>query len=165
MIQSAEAAPALREALVDSVPEVRAEAARALGALGDPSLGESSRGALKDANVVVRLQAAQSLMRLGDSSGLPVAYAALKDADPSIRSQAAVVAGQMGDADAGLPALEAAFAAETDPNTKSVIDFSRAQLKARLGIKAAPPQPAGLPSAAAKVPDKPAPKPKGKSKR
>ncbi len=54
-----------------------------------------------------------------------------------MRQQAANVVGLVGDADKGLPALNEAYKSEKDVNTKGCIDFARAQLKARLGVKEA----------------------------
>jgi HEAT repeat protein len=131
------ALPTLKTLLADAEPLVRGEAIRSLTLLADPSVVPVLTESLKDSLASVRLQAALALARLGSSAGAPVAYAALKDkeADAIARQQAANTISLVGDEKSGLKALNEAFAAEKDPNAKGVIDFARAQLKARLGMK------------------------------
>ena len=129
------ARPAIEGLLADSEPLVRGDAMRSLGLLGDPEAVPALTKALEDPLVTLRMQAAQALARLGSSAGAEAAYMALADKDSQARQQAAAVVGMIGDEKKGLPALNKAFAAEGDANTKRVMDFSRAQLKARLGVK------------------------------
>jgi HEAT repeat protein len=159
--------PVLKALLDDADPLVRSEAVRALAQIGDAAAIPALSEKLKDPQAAVRLHAAQGLARLGSKAGAEAAYAALKDADAGIRQQAANTIAAVGDERSGLKALNEAFAAEKDANAKAVIDFARAQLKARLGLKEAakPAQAApAKPAKPAKGADKGAGKPALKKK-
>lgn len=125
----------LRGAVKDANSGVRSAAAQALGAIGDNSAAQDIRGLLKDGDMGVRVQAAMALGRLGDFSGVAVGLELLKDKNPSFRSQGGAVLAAVGDKETAWPALTAACKAEKDPAVKQMLDFSRGQLKARLGIK------------------------------
>jgi len=130
------ARPALQAALKDPDEGVHLEVLRALGNFAAepgsvPELGK----ALEAKSLAERLQAATAFARVGSSSGTAIALEALKDKDAGARQQGANILGLVGDAKTGLPALEAAWTAEKEPQTKAVIDFARAQLKSRLGLK------------------------------
>jgi hypothetical protein len=86
----------------------------------------------------MRLQAALAYANVGNSTGTAVALAALKDAAPANRQKAAQVLALVGDLKTGLPALNAAFDAEKDDMTRSVIGVCRDQLKARIGLPRTP---------------------------
>ncbi|MBI3554193.1 MAG: HEAT repeat domain-containing protein [Elusimicrobia bacterium] len=137
-IQSKDAVNDLRAALKDPDETVRLEVLRALGSAADPAAVPELSAALTDKGVSERLQAAMAFARVGSSSGTAVAMAALKENNPAFRQQAAGILALVGDAKTGLSALNAAHAAEKDPQTKSVLDFSRVQLKARLGLREEP---------------------------
>ena len=62
--------PALIEALKDASPDVREQAAFALGQIGDESATEALTRALKDSSVGVRRQAAYAIGELaGEGTG------------------------------------------------------------------------------------------------
>jgi HEAT repeat protein len=72
------AVPALIAAFKDSAPNVREQAAKALGEIGDPSATRALIAALKDPQWKVREQAVRALGRIGDKSAVPAMIAALK---------------------------------------------------------------------------------------
>jgi len=161
----------LSAALSDPDAGVRLEIVKALGSIGDRSAVDALKARIEDDSPDVRLQSALALGRMGDASGAALGFELLKSPDASLRQQAAGILGMVGDKDKALPALEKAFSGEKDVSTKQMIDFARAQLKARLGVKEPPPAAvapstgtaAGLaPAGAAKPSKKPAPKTKKK---
>ena len=109
------AVPALRRALADPSPIVRAGAARGLGALGPPAAPAQAElfAALGDAVTDVRWQSALALSKLDlRAPGVvePLA-AALRSEDPYVRGFAAVSLGNLGPAaSAAVPALVEALA-------------------------------------------------------
>jgi arylsulfatase A-like enzyme/HEAT repeat protein len=100
LIEAPEAKEALFRALADENEGVRAEAALALSALGDPRVTEALR-ALLDAEGT-RTRAALALGRLRDSRAVPLLVEVLGHADPAIRRHAAHYLGFLG----GIPAIE-----------------------------------------------------------
>lgn len=77
--------------------EVREEAARALGELGDPRAVEPLIGLLADENRYVRREAAKSLGKIGDERAIVPLINALKDEDRYGREGAAEGLGDMGE--------------------------------------------------------------------
>ena len=113
------ATPALMEALKDHEPEVRSQAAYAIGNIpGDmrvavPALVE----ALHDRDDSVRRATAQSLGNIGQSPELavPALIAALQDKDESVREHAASSLGSFsGSAELAVPALVDALKRDDD---------------------------------------------------
>src|SRR5262249_10816779 len=76
-----EATVPLMEALKADVPDVRAQAARALGERRVPIAVEALAGLLKDADPTVRLQAIVALGRIGDAQAIPALLPVLADPD------------------------------------------------------------------------------------
>ncbi len=94
-------------ALKDRVGEVRRDAAKALGQLGDTRAVEPLVAALKDSSWEVRHAAARALGQLGDARAVEPLLAALKDSSWEVRCVAAGVLGQIGDARAVEPLIAA----------------------------------------------------------
>lgn len=98
---------ALRD-LGSGSPKARAQAAHALGDLGDPV--EKARAvpaliaALEDDHAVVRAEAAASLGELGDGAAVAGLIKRLDDGQPAVRQAAAIALGTMRAPD-GFPAL------------------------------------------------------------
>ncbi|MCQ8893859.1 MAG: HEAT repeat domain-containing protein [Methanolinea sp.] len=90
-------------ALHNPEDEVREEAARALGELGDRRAVDPLIGLLSDENRYVRREAAKSLGRIGDERAIPALISALKDEDRYGREGAAEGLGEMGEK--AFPAL------------------------------------------------------------
>lgn len=84
-----EAIPQLTTMLTDEVPEHRAAAADALGALGATDAVPNLRALLKDRDGMVRASAASALHRLGDPSGDTLLFDLLNSEVPDLRLQAA----------------------------------------------------------------------------
>lgn len=76
---------------------LRANAAAALGELGDPEAVEPLIAALDDHSPLVRARAAEALGRLGESNALAPLAALLGDADREVRDAAAEGLSQSGD--------------------------------------------------------------------
>ncbi len=72
----------LEESLKSLRPEVRCNAAFALGRLGEKSALRILRVALRDPSPVVRLQVAEAMWRLGDEDGLKMLAAAALNRSP-----------------------------------------------------------------------------------
>jgi len=88
----ARAAEALKEQLLvqlrDDDPEVRRMSARALGAIGDPSVGDALAELQDDSSNLVRFNAASSLSQLGDARGTAFLFDAVGNPDPILRVNA-----------------------------------------------------------------------------
>lgn len=81
-------ADAFIAALRDTEPDVRAEAARALGRYRVASAAGPLTQALEDADPDVREEAARSLGRIGSPESLKALIGAMDDPDPDVREQA-----------------------------------------------------------------------------
>ncbi|MFT3921531.1 MAG: HEAT repeat domain-containing protein [Myxococcales bacterium] len=77
--------PALIRVLGDAQPQTRAEAARALGALGDRAAAGPLAAALDDEAAEVRLTAARALFTLVGQESLPPLVGRLHDPAPEVR--------------------------------------------------------------------------------
>lgn len=77
--------PAYIEALQSAEPDVRAQAARALGLIRSRTATVAFVAALRDADPKVRLQAAVALGYLGDKAAAPALFQALTESDPFAR--------------------------------------------------------------------------------
>jgi HEAT repeat protein len=113
------AIPALMEALTDNDPEVRLQAANALGNIpGDMRVAVPPLiKALRDKDNSVREHAAQSLGNIGQSAELavPALIAALQDKNESVRERAAESLGSFsGSAELAVPALVGALKRNDD---------------------------------------------------
>ena len=128
----------LAEALVsDDSPPVRAAAAEALGALGDPAaLPQLAEVLDSDDSPPVRANAAQALGSLGDPAALPQLTEALdSDDSPPVRANAAQALGSLGDP-AAIPQLTEALDSDDSPPVRA----AAAQALGSLGDPAALPQ-------------------------
>jgi beta-lactamase regulating signal transducer with metallopeptidase domain len=96
------AAAALARRLSDESPEVRVEAARALGELGATSRGAEIVRLLRDPEPRVRLNAAHALGDLQDPATRPALEAALADPDPGVRAKAGWALREVAEAEAVL---------------------------------------------------------------
>ncbi len=88
-IRSLKASPLLLELLGDENPDIRARAAFALGAAGDPNSAEPLIAALKDKAWAVRAMAAKALGRLKEEGSIPTLCECLRDAEWWVRANAA----------------------------------------------------------------------------
>lgn len=125
------AVPALSALLADPDPSMRRTVAQELGQIADPASKEALTASLADADEGTRLEAAGALALMGDAAGRPAALAGLQSADPLSRRRAALALARAGDAPA-LSSLDAAFAAEKDPATRSLLRDARSSLRKRL---------------------------------
>ena len=101
------AVQALLEALKDSDPQVRKQAAWGLGINGGEGATDSLISSLKDEDPEVRAQAAWSLGMKGDSRAAEPLRAALKDDDARVRAQAAWSLGMKHDSRAVVNLIDA----------------------------------------------------------
>ena len=92
---------------------VRAAAAEALGAIGDPQAVPALIQALGDSDSAVRRAAAEALGKLGDPQAIPALIQALGDSDRDVRRAAAEALGAIGDPQA-VPALIQALGDDWD---------------------------------------------------
>jgi len=130
-LQSKKAAPAIFSALSDKDQYTRLEAVRALGSIGDASAAPELKKRLDKAETPsIRVEAALSLAKLGSQDGLLTAYEFVRSPDMSLKNQSLEVIGAVGDA-RSLQFIEELYAAEQDPMTKSMLDFTRQRLAAR----------------------------------
>lgn len=124
------AVPALIEGLSDSNPEVRLDAAEALGQLKDK--GQKALGALKkvvenDPDGTVKQAAAISLIQIGGDALLAEVTKNLQDENPEVAAHAAVTLGKVGDPRV-VPNLLQAFQT-TDQLVGSAIAWALGRLK------------------------------------
>jgi HEAT repeat protein len=87
----------LVEKLADRDAEIRADAAEALGRVGDTKALTPLRALLKDADGEVRTNAAVALIRVGDEKLFPEVVKALRHDDPRVVIGAAVALGRLAD--------------------------------------------------------------------
>lgn len=87
----------IRQGLADMDPEIRADAAEALGFLKHADPADELRSVLNDDDGEVRTQAAVALIRLGDDAVFPAVVRALRHQDPRVIIGAAVVLGHLRD--------------------------------------------------------------------
>jgi len=134
-LQSKKAASTIAASLSDQDKYTRLEAVKALGSIGDTSSAAGIKKLLDSAeDPSLRVEAALSLAKLGMADGLQTAYDFVKSHDLSLKSRALDVLGTVGDA-RSLQLMEEAYASETDPMTKSMYDFTRQRLAARLKMQ------------------------------
>jgi len=89
----------LREVLArldDPSPEVREEAARALGRIGSREATEELVSRLSDPFSAIRIEAARALGRIGDERALPALAALMGDLSPELRAACAEAIGGIG---------------------------------------------------------------------
>lgn len=101
-LHSEEALPALRKALEQKEPLVRAGAAEALKGIPDPGSVDPLIRALKDKDTATRRAAAEGLGRIGDRAAVPPLMRALFHHDFQTRRRAAKSLRQLKDPAAGL---------------------------------------------------------------
>lgn len=104
---------ALRGALADSHPEVRARAALALGRIGSADDRETLEGLLSDPEAAVRGEAAFALGLLGLPESVTALSQAAVDPDPNVRTSVAIGLGRIHSAGTAQP-LEVLLR-DTDP--------------------------------------------------
>lgn len=130
-LQSKKAASAIFTALSDKDQYTRLEAVRTLGSIGDASAAPELKKRLDKAETpAVRVEAALALAKMGLTDGLTTAYEFVKASDMSLKNQALEVIGAVGDV-RSLQFIEEIYAAEQDPMTKGMLDFTRQRLAAR----------------------------------
>jgi len=106
-VRPLDAVPWLRQRLSDGDRDVRARAAHALGAIGEPGSGPALTGALDDPDWPVRAMAAKALGRVHSHEAIPALERALRDREWWVRANAAEALRALG-AD-GIAALERAL--------------------------------------------------------
>ena len=97
-VGDAAAAPVAR-LLADPAPEVRGEAARALGDFGSADYASEIAQLMKDPDPRVRVQAAHALGDLRSPATRPALEAAISDPDPGVRGKAAWALRQVAEAE------------------------------------------------------------------
>ena len=107
---------AFTKLLADPSPDVRSQAASALGEMGLTQAPAALLAASKDKNADVRQQVASALARIGDAKAVPVLKEMLADSDADVREQAVSALGEIRDRTA-LEALVAALKS-TDPTVR-----------------------------------------------
>jgi len=103
-----EAVPYLRKALKDDHPQVRSEAAKALGEIRSKKSIDDLITASRDKHEKVRISAVQALAEIESKKAVPALIQALKDKSAQVRIYAANGLGDIGDPRA-LPALKQAL--------------------------------------------------------
>ncbi len=96
------------ERLDDPSPEVREEAARALGRIGSPEAVGALSARLSDEDSMIRIEAARALGRIGDRGAVPALADALSSPSAELRAACAEALGSIGD-DESIDALLQAF--------------------------------------------------------
>jgi len=96
------------ERLDDPSPEVREEAARALGRIGSREAVEILMAKLADPGCTIRIEAARALGRIGDRRAVPAIAAAMSDSSPELRDACAGALGTIG-GDTAIESLLEAF--------------------------------------------------------
>lgn len=114
-------------ALNDPVAAVRAEAARALGRIGDPAVLRQLVELLGDPDYWTRLRAIEAIeaIRPDDVSALD---AALRDPSAEVRSRAAVALERLGTLRARVEALKSDERADVDRARRTLVEMGRAGL-------------------------------------
>jgi len=102
----------LIKALKDADPAARAQAATALGKLGNSSAVEPLIAALQDQSSAVRGAAANSLGKFSDTHAVEPLIALLQDPDAKVRALAARALGRLGDNRALAPLQQVAMDAD-----------------------------------------------------
>jgi HEAT repeat protein len=123
--------PAAVEAVLGQLgaddPEARADAAEALGVLGDKRALSALRERLQDGDGEVRTNAAVALIRIGDEQLFPEVVKALRHEDPRVVIGAAVALGRLADKRV-VPNLVEAFKTE-NPEVGAAVAWALGQCK------------------------------------
>jgi HEAT repeat protein len=82
---------------------IRAQAARALGEIGEPETVQPLLGALDDESGLVRCSAARALGAIGDDRAAEPLITALQDRDGAVRREAVRALGRIGSSQAVYP--------------------------------------------------------------
>jgi hypothetical protein len=137
-LQSKKAAAKIFAHLTDPDRYTRLEAVRALGTIGDKTAVKELQKRLDRAeDPAVRVEAALALAKMGQDDGLVTAYEFVKSPDLSLKNQALEVIGAVGDK-RSLQFVEELSAGEQNPVNKSMLEFTRQRLSARLKGQAKP---------------------------
>ena len=108
-------------------PEVRKNAAEALGKIKDPRAVEPLIEALKDKDFRVRWNAAEALGEIGDPKAVKPLIAALKDENSGVRSSAAFALGEIQDPRAVEPLIEALKDEDSDVRRRAATALGKIQ--------------------------------------
>lgn len=131
-VKSVKAAKTIAVSLADPDKFTRIEAIKALGSIGDASAaGEMKKLLGKAEDPSIRVEAALALAKLGMDDGLLAAYDYGRVSDISLKTKALEIFSLVGDARTSQY-IDEAYATETDPVSKSMYDFARQRLAARL---------------------------------
>lgn len=131
-MKSTKATAALTAAIADGDVYARLEAIKAVGDIGEESAAPALKKLLdKSQEPMIRVEAALALAKIGRDDGLVTAFEYVKSPDIGLKNQALNVVGLVGDAHS-LQYVEEMYAAEQDPTTKGMLDFTRQRLQARL---------------------------------
>ena|GEM_PF-472368 len=106
----------MREVLArldDPSPEVREEAARALGRIGSPGATSELAARLSDPSSAIRIEAARALGRIGDERAIPELASCMASSSPELRAACAEALGAIGGEEA-RSILLAALSGEED---------------------------------------------------
>jgi alpha/beta superfamily hydrolase len=95
--KGAGAVPELLRSLEDDDPETRADAAEALGLIGDSSALAALKEHMGDPDADVRVNVAVALIRIGDDALFPEVVKALRHEDPRVVVGAAIALGRLAD--------------------------------------------------------------------
>jgi HEAT repeat protein len=125
MARGASGADTVLSALGSDDPEVRSDAAEALGLIGAKEALEPLRECLADADGEVRTNAAVALIRIGDEQLFPEVVKSLRHEDPRVVIGAAVALGRLADKRV-VPNLVEAFKTE-DPEVGAAVAWALGQ--------------------------------------
>ena len=123
--QGPRAVDALLLALESDDADARADAAEALGSIGDRRALQPLRDRLKDPEDEVRMRAAVALVKIGDDQLFPEVVKSLRDDDPRSIIGAALILGRIADKSV-VPNLVEAFKTD-DPAVGSAVAWALGQ--------------------------------------
>ncbi len=112
----------IAERLHDPDPEVREEAARALGRIGAAEAIDPLVQRLRDPESTIRPEAAQALGQIGDARAVPALREGLADPLPEVRDACARALDRIDRPHTVLPALKALRTLDDDPGALKVED-------------------------------------------
>jgi len=92
-VESADALPLVQDALIDTDPEVRAQAAFSLMKLGSPDMASLVRKHLEDSSPQVKLAVLRGIFRSNEGLNLDTLHRLLNDESPWVRRKMATLLG------------------------------------------------------------------------